>query len=229
MNYIKGCATCQQNKIMTHQKKMPLYQITTEQVILSFKQVAMDLITGLPKHNSKDAILTIVDHGCSRAAVSLLCTTTITGSGIAQLYMDHVYKWFGLPIKVISNHDPRFTSHFGKSLAKRLGINQNLSSVFHPQTDGISERKNQWVEQYLQLVTSTSPEDWTHWLAIAMAVHNNQRNETTRLSPNQILLGYKLTLHPEESAPSNNEAAKERVQNTVEKRAQAVDAINQVV
>jgi hypothetical protein len=64
-SYIKGCAMCQQNKILTHRKKMPLYRITTEQETLPFKQVAMDLITGLPKHNGKDAILTIVDHGCS--------------------------------------------------------------------------------------------------------------------------------------------------------------------
>jgi hypothetical protein len=161
-NYVKGCAVCQQSKILTHQKKTPLYQITTERGTLPFKQVAMDLITGLPKHKGKDVILTIVDHGCSRAAVFLPYTTTITGPGIAQLYMDHIYKWFGLPTKVISNHDPRFTSHFGKSLAQQLKINQNLSSAFHPQTDGISERKNQWVEQYLRLVTSASPKDWTH-------------------------------------------------------------------
>jgi hypothetical protein len=63
-NYVKGCATCQQSKILTHRKKMPLYRITTEQGTLPFKQVAMDLITGLPKHKGKDAILTIVDHGC---------------------------------------------------------------------------------------------------------------------------------------------------------------------
>jgi hypothetical protein len=64
-NYVKGCATCQQSKILTHQKKTPLYRIMTEQGMLSFKQIAMDLITGLPKHKGKDAILTIVDHGCS--------------------------------------------------------------------------------------------------------------------------------------------------------------------
>jgi hypothetical protein len=119
-------------------------------------------------------------------------------------------------------------SHFGKSLAQQLKVNQNLSSAFHPQTDGISERKNQWVEQYLWLVTAASPEDWTHWLAIATAVHNNRRNETTGLSPNQILLGYELTLQSEEDTPFNNEAVETRVQNMKEKRAQAIDAINQV-
>jgi hypothetical protein len=141
--------------------------------------------------------------------------------------MNHVYKWFGLPTKVISDCDPQFTSHFGRSLAQQLKINQNLSLAFHPQTDGISERKNQWIEQYLRLVTSTSPEDWTHWLAIAMAVYNNRRNETTGLSSNQILLGYELTLQPGEDTSSNNEAMETQIQNMKEKRVQAIDAINQ--
>ena len=156
--YVQGCAICQQNKIQTHKAKVPPFRINTTDNALPFQRVAMDLITGLPMHKGKDAILTIVDQGCSRAAVFLPCTTNITGEGIAQLYMDHVYKWYGLPTKVISDRDPRFMSHFGKSLAWRLGIEQNLSTAFHPQTDGLSERKNQWVEQYLRLVTSISPE-----------------------------------------------------------------------
>jgi transposase InsO family protein len=103
----------------------------------------MDLITSLPTHNGKNAILTIVDHGCSRAAIFLPCNTTITGPSIAQLYLDHVYRWFKLPTKVISDRDPQFTSHFGTGLTRKLGIRQNLSTAFHPQTDGILERKNQ--------------------------------------------------------------------------------------
>ena len=82
-DYVKGCATCQQNKIQTHKRKTPVYAITTQENVLPFQQVAMDLITGLPTHKGKDAILTIVDHGCSRAAVFLPCSTTIAGEGIA--------------------------------------------------------------------------------------------------------------------------------------------------
>ena len=188
----------------------------------------MDLITGLPPVKGKDAILTIVDHGCSRAAIFLPCSTTITGPGIAQLYLDHVYKWFGLPKKVISDRDPRFTSHFGKALSEKLGYQQNLSSAFHPQTDGISERKNQWVEQYLRLVTSAQPEDWTHWLSIATAVHNNRQNATTKLSPNQILLGYETSLIPSDSPTSNNLMVEERLELLKQRREMAIDAINKI-
>jgi hypothetical protein len=66
----------------------------------------MDLITGLLLIKGKDTILTIVDQGCSHVAIFLLCNTMIMGPGIAQLYHDHIFRWFGLPTKVISDQDP---------------------------------------------------------------------------------------------------------------------------
>jgi hypothetical protein len=147
--YIKGCTTCQQNKNITHVTKTPLYKITVPDNTPPFTQIAMDLITGLPLSRGYDAILTIVDHGCSQGAVFLPCNVTITGPQTVQLYYKHVYPWFGLPSKVISDRDPRFTSHFRRALAKELGITWNMSTAFHPQTDGLTERKNQWLEQYL--------------------------------------------------------------------------------
>ena len=140
--------------------------------------------------------------------------------------MDHMYKWYGIPTKIISDRDPRFTSHFGRSLAWRLGIEQNLSTVFHPQMDGLSEWKNQWVEQYLRLVTSTSPEAWTNWISIATAIHNNRRNATTKLSPNQILLGYETKLIPTGTKESTNEAMERWLETMIEKRLAAIDVIN---
>ena len=101
--YVKGCIVCQENKSLTHWKKIPPYYIPTKPLAKPFTQVAMDLITGLPKVGQFNAILTIVDHGCSRAAVFLPCSDTITGEGIAHLYFDNVYRWFGLPRKIISD------------------------------------------------------------------------------------------------------------------------------
>jgi hypothetical protein len=141
---------CQQNKNLTYRIKPPTFRIPSTISTKPFSHIAMHLITGLPKSNGYDAILTIVDHGCSQGAIFLPCSTTITGTGIAQLYLEHVFRWFGLPQKIISDQDPHFTSHFAKGLTQGLGIDQNLSTVFHPQTDGLSEQTNQWVEQYLQ-------------------------------------------------------------------------------
>jgi hypothetical protein len=117
-DYIKGCMTCQQNKIQMHKRKTLLYKITTTKGALPFQQVAMDLIMELPLHKGYNAILTIVDHGCLCTAIFLPCSTNITGPGIAHLYLDNVYRWFGLPTKIISDQDPHFMSQFGKALAE---------------------------------------------------------------------------------------------------------------
>ena len=77
------------------------------------------------------------------------------------------------------------------------------------------------------MVTSANLEDWTQWLALALAVHNNRRNVTTGLSPNQILLGYEPQLTPEASAPSNNDLAEEQIRKLMENRDQATKAINE--
>jgi Integrase zinc binding domain len=191
--YIKGCATCQQNKNLTHYIKTPTFWIPSSISAKPFSHTTMDLITGLPKSEGHDAILTIVNHGCSRAAIFLPCSTTITGTGIAQLYLEHLFRWFRLPQKIISDRDPHFTSHFAQELTKGLGINQNLSTAFHPQTNGLSEWMDQWVEQYSRLIT-TNQNEWSKWLPMATAVHNNSRNSTTGFAPNELLIGWEPPL-----------------------------------
>ena len=166
----------------------------------------MNLITGFPSSDGYDAILTIVDHGCSRAAIFLPCRTTISGPQIAQKYFQHVYPWFGIPDKVISDRDPRFTSYFGRGLAKELGITQNISTAFHPQTDGLTERTNQWLEQYLRLVTAHQ-EDWSKWLPLATAVHNNSLNAMLKATPHQLIMGIDPPLTPNQRSIASNEVA----------------------
>ena len=223
--YVKGCATCQQNKNLTHRLKTPLFRITSPITAKPFSQVAMDLITGLPKSKGYDAILTIVDHGCSRGAIFLPCETTITGPQIAKLYLNHIFRWFGLPEKIISDRDPRFTSHFGCALTKELGIQQNLSTAFHPQTDSLSERKNQWIEQYLCLI-SANQSDWSDWLSVATLVHNNSANATTGFPPSQLLVGWEPPLTPKQGTRSNNVTAKQQVENLQNNRTLAIEALN---
>src|SRR5712671_6201885 len=210
-DYVRGCATCQQGKILTHKTRTPMYKIPTDPESLPFETIAMDLIIGLPPNGNVDSILTIVDHGCSRAALFLPCASTVTGPKIAQLYLDNIYKWFGIPSKMISDRDPRFTSHFAKALAAKLGTAQNLSTAFHPQTDGLSERKNQWIEQYLRLLTAGQQDDWSQWLSIATAVHNDRTNNTLGMSPNEALLGYRPRLFPAQPVETFNQHAEDQI------------------
>ena len=101
--YVAGCALCQQNKIHTTKRKTPLFCIPGDPLMHLFNIVALDLITQLPQANGYDTILTIVDQGCSRAAIFLPCHTNITGEGVALLYLKHLFPWFGAPSKVISD------------------------------------------------------------------------------------------------------------------------------
>ena len=147
--YVKGCAKCQESKTNVHRVKAPLQRFDTAIDQGPFQYVLMDLITDLPKSDGFDSILTIVDQGCLKAAKFIPCHKTIDGTGVANEYLKHLIPWFGIPHRIILDRDPRFTSHFSKSLCISLGVQQNLSTAFHPRTDGQTERMNAWVEQYL--------------------------------------------------------------------------------
>ena len=117
-NYVKGCTPCQQNKNLMHHTCTPTYHFAPGPGANPFEEIAIDLITQLPKNGTYNTILTIVDHGCMRAAILIPCSTSITREEIANLYLNNVYQWFGLPRKMISDRDPRFTSHFAKALTR---------------------------------------------------------------------------------------------------------------
>jgi hypothetical protein len=96
----------------------------------------MNLITNLPLLNKYDAILTIINQGCSKAAKFIPCNKTIDGQGVATLYFKHLFPFFGIPKCIISDRDLRFTSHFSEAVCNVTGIQQNVSTAFHPHTDG---------------------------------------------------------------------------------------------
>ncbi len=144
--YAKGCTKCQESKTNLPQKKAPLQHFDIPAGEGPFQYVSMDLITDLPRSDSFDSILTIVDQGCFKAAKFIPCHKTIDGPGITQEYLKHLVPWFRVPKRIISDCDPHFTSNFSKAICKALGIQQNLSTAFHPRTDGQTERMNTWIE-----------------------------------------------------------------------------------
>jgi Chromo (CHRromatin Organisation MOdifier) domain len=99
--------------------------------------------------------------------------------------------------------------------------------AFHPQTDGLSERTNQWVEQYLCLITANQNE-WSKWLPMATAVHNNSRNSTTGFAPSELLIGWEPPLATEQRSESKNQTAEEYLSNMRRNRLMAIHALNKV-
>ena len=146
--YIKGCTTCQMNKINTHPTCPPLFPITPTSS-LPFQTIAVGFITKLPPSHSYDMILTITDHDVSKASIFLPCKETIDAEGVTKLYVTNIFLHYGIPLKIISDRDTRFDSKFTTNLCKILGIRQNISSAYHPQMDGQSEQTNQSLEMYL--------------------------------------------------------------------------------
>ena len=109
-------------KVNTHLTHPPLYPITPAENAKPFETIAMDFIVKLQPSGGYDTILTITDTDCSKASVFIPCNKTIDSEGVARLYLMHILPHYGLPKKIISDRDPRFTSCFGQELCKILDI-----------------------------------------------------------------------------------------------------------
>ena len=188
--YVRGCGECQRHKVNNRPTKAPLRPIFPTEDATPFGVVALDFITKLPLSKGYDSILTITDHSCTKMVHFLPCNEAITAEGTACLFLDAIVRRYGLPHKIISDRDPRFTSKFVQELCRTLGIQQNISSAYHPRTDGQSERNNQWVETYLRFFTNYQQTDWATHLPLAEFAHNSWKNETTKSTPFFLLMGY---------------------------------------
>src|SRR5712672_693497 len=193
--YIKGCATCQMSKINTNPSKPALSPITPEPNALPFQTISLDFIVKLPESEGFDTILTITDHDCSKVAMFMPCNETVDTAGVAKLYATYVFPHYGLPRKVISDRDPRFASNFSREICSLLGIKQNISMAYHPQTDGQSKRMNQSLEQYLRLYCGSHQKDWAAWLLLAQYTRNSWPNASTKKTPYELILGYTPLAH----------------------------------
>ena len=183
MDYVKGCADCHCHKVNLRPTKAPLRPIYPKPEATPFDTVAIDFITKLPESQGYDSILTITNHNCTKAAIFIPCNEEINAEGTAALYIKHVFMHYGLPSKIISDRDPQFASKFTHELCKNVGIEQNISTTYHPRTDSQSERTNQWLETFLRFVTDYKQQDWATYLPIAQFAHNNWPSDTTRKSP----------------------------------------------
>lgn len=149
----------------------------------------MDFVTGLPTSEGFDAILVVVDR-LTKMRHLIPCNDTATAPDVARLYLDHVWKLHGLPEAIVSDRSPQFTARFWSDLCTLLRIRLRLSTTFHPQTEGQSERANAVMEQYLRLYVSHQQEDWSAFRGMAEFATNNRISVTTGTSPFQANHGH---------------------------------------
>lgn len=178
--YIEGCDKCNRTKTFPAPPVGKLMPNRTPSA--PWTDISVDMITGLPDSQGNDAILVVVDR-FSKMTHIIPCSEELSSLGLAALYRDHVWRYHGLPDSVISDRGPQFASQLMKDLHSLLGVKRKLSTAYHPQSDGQTERTNQEIEQYLRLFINHRQNDWADWLAIAEFALNNRVSSSTQVSP----------------------------------------------
>jgi RNase H-like domain found in reverse transcriptase/Reverse transcriptase (RNA-dependent DNA polymerase)/Integrase zinc binding domain/Chromo (CHRromatin Organisation MOdifier) domain/Retroviral aspartyl protease len=179
--YISSCQKCQENKSV-NSSPIGLLQplpIPTRR----WEQVSMDLITHLPvTRRGHDAIFVVVDK-LSKMVHYIPTTTNVSAPALAELFFNNVVRYHGIPSTIISDRDARFTSLFWTSLWKQLGTKFNMSTAFHPQTDGQTENANRTLEAMLRAFVNVHQDNWDDPLVGAEIATNNSVHLSSNYTP----------------------------------------------
>jgi hypothetical protein len=209
--YVIGCLPCQSNK-PSQQVPMGLLQ-PLPVPNKKWEVVTMDLITALPKtKKGNDAIVVWVDK-LSKHAHFAATTTTIDAPGLAKLMYETVVRHHGIPNQIVSDRDPRFISNFWRSLWKLTGTTLAMSTAYHPQTDGQTERMNRTLEDMLRATTNYEQDNWDEDLITLEIAYNNSVQASTGFSPFFLNSGQHpnfpmitaIPMNPESSNPTAND------------------------
>jgi hypothetical protein len=179
-DFVRTCDTCARSKTPRHLPYGLLQPLPIP--VAPWRSISMDFITDLPDSQGFDSILVVVDR-FTKMAHFIPCTKTITGEGTAKLLLNHVFRLHGLPSDIVSDRGPQFASKFWKRLFQLMGVQTKLSSAFHPETDGQTERTNQTLEQYLRCTINYQQDDWADWLPLAEFAYNNSLHSATQKTP----------------------------------------------
>lgn len=206
--YVEGCDTCARKKLQRHPRGVsePL-----EVPNGPWETVGVDFITQLPKLNGYDAILTCTDH-YSKQVHFIPCHTNITAQGTADLYYREIFRLHGLPLRFVSDRGPQFAARMMRQLLKRLGIESNHTSGYHPQANGQTERANQEVEKYLRLYIDRRQTDWAEHLPLAEFVINSRTHSAMDMAPFEVVYGYLPHFNIPVGRRSNIPSVEKRIQ-----------------
>ncbi|QRW09665.1 Retrotransposable element Tf2 protein [Ceratobasidium sp. AG-Ba] len=153
--FVESCEICQWSK--GHKQYAPPKPLPIPQK--PWEDIAYDFIVKLPESQGMNRILVVIN--CfSRQAHFIPCLESTKAEGVANLFIQDVWKLHGLPKTTVSDRGPTFNSQFLKALYAKLGINPKFSTAFHPETDGITEKTNQWLEGFLRSFCNYRQDDW---------------------------------------------------------------------
>ncbi|GKE84551.1 putative reverse transcriptase domain-containing protein [Tanacetum coccineum] len=153
--------------------------------------ITMNFVTKLPKtSNGCDTILVIVDR-LTKSAHFLPMRENDSMDTLARLYLKEVVTRHGIPVSIIYDRDPRFTSNFWRAYQKSLGTRLDMSTAYHPQTDGQSERTIQTLKDMLRACVIDFGNGWERHLALNEFLYNNSYHASIKVAPFEALYGRK--------------------------------------
>ena len=185
--WVARCPTCQLVKA-EHQVPSGLLQNLP---IPEWKwdHLTMDFVTGFPStRNKKDAVWVIVDR-LTKSAHFLPIKMGDGVDEIVKVYVNEIVRLHGVPASIVSDRDPRFTSYFWRAFQKALGTRVNMSTSYHPQTDGQSERTIQTLEDMLRACVLDWGDSWEKHLPLVEFAYNNSFHTSIGMSPYEALYG----------------------------------------
>jgi hypothetical protein len=201
--YLKSCDECQRNKDRTTKVPDPLHPLPVPTA--AAESIAMDFVGPLPEDDGMNCVLTVTDRLGTDIRL-IPCRTNATAEDIASLFFQHWYCENGLPSSIVSDRDRLFVSRFWKTLHRLSGVKLAMSSSFHPQTDGSSERTNKSVVQALRFHIEHNQKGWVAALPRVRFSLMNTVNASTGFSPFQLRLGRSPRIVPALTAPPSDAA-----------------------
>jgi hypothetical protein len=137
-----------------------------------------------------DSIMVVVDK-LTKETHFIPVKTTHKETNIAEIYMKEVVRLHGVPKEIVLDRDPKFTSNFWKGLFKGFGTNLNLSTTYHPESDGKIERTNRIIEDMLRMYVMDQPSKWEDYIHLVEFSYNNGYQASLKMSPFEALYGRK--------------------------------------
>jgi transposase InsO family protein len=184
--FVKSCPTCQQAKPERIKYPGLLQPLATPSA--AWQVVSLDFVEGLPTSQGYNCILVVVDI-FSKYSHFVALKHPFTALSVAKMFMQHIYRLHGLPTALVSDRDRIFTSQLWRELFRLAGVDLRLSSAYHPQSDGQTERVNQCMETFLRCFANAAPSKWFAWLHLAEFWYNTTWHSAINRSPFEALYG----------------------------------------